>query len=92
MILSVAMEIDRVGFHAVDFVASTHMQTAVRVPKEYRVAGPGHDAHFYYGAMSGTQWHSSIMSLGISEAAFEIALDYTKERRSFLPLPVKMGL
>ena len=54
----------------------------VRVPKEYRVAGPGHDAHFYYGAMSGTQWHSSTMSLGISETAFEIALDYTKERRS----------
>jgi alkylation response protein AidB-like acyl-CoA dehydrogenase len=54
----------------------------VRVPKEYRLAGPGHDALFYYGAMSGTQWHSSTMSLGISQAAFQIALDYTKERRS----------
>ncbi|MCK4962763.1 MAG: hypothetical protein KAS19_09760, partial [Anaerolineales bacterium] len=34
MILSVAPEIDRVGFHAVDFVASTHMQTAVRYHRE----------------------------------------------------------
>ena len=34
MILSVAPEIDRVGFHAVDFIASTHMQTAVRYHNE----------------------------------------------------------
>ena len=34
MILSVAPEIDRVGFHAVDFVASTHMQTTVRYHRE----------------------------------------------------------
>lgn len=54
----------------------------VRVPKEYRLAGPGHDAHFYFGAMSGTQWHSATMSLGIAQAAFEIALEYTKERKS----------
>jgi alkylation response protein AidB-like acyl-CoA dehydrogenase len=54
----------------------------VRVPKEYRVAGPGADAHIYYGAMTGTQWHSATMSLGIAQAAFDIALDYTKERKS----------
>jgi len=34
MILSAAPEIDRVGFHAVDFIASTHMQTAVRYHRE----------------------------------------------------------
>jgi alkylation response protein AidB-like acyl-CoA dehydrogenase len=56
---------------------------SVRVPQEYRLAGPGHDAHFYHAA-TGTiaQWHSSTISLGIAQAAFEIALDYTKERKS----------
>jgi len=54
----------------------------VRVPKEYRLAGPGHDVHFYSAAMAGTQWHSCTMSLGIARAAFEIALEYTKERKS----------
>jgi len=55
----------------------------VRVPKEYRLAGPGHDTHFYHGA-AGTiaQWHSSTISLGIAQAALNIALDYTRERKS----------
>jgi alkylation response protein AidB-like acyl-CoA dehydrogenase len=54
----------------------------VRVPKEYRLAGPGPDAQFYYATMSGTQWHSSTMSLGIAQAAFDIALEYTGVRQS----------
>lgn len=55
----------------------------VRVPKEYRLAGPGHDNHFYHAA-AGTiaQWHSSTISLGIAQAAFDIAVEYTKERKS----------
>jgi len=52
----------------------------VRVPKEYRVAGPGMDANFYHFLESGTGWHSATMSLGIAERAFEIALDYTGTR------------
>jgi alkylation response protein AidB-like acyl-CoA dehydrogenase len=54
----------------------------VRVPKEYRVAGPGQDAHFYHAIAAGAQWHSSTMSLGIAQAAFDIALDYTGIRIS----------
>jgi alkylation response protein AidB-like acyl-CoA dehydrogenase len=54
----------------------------VRVPKEYRLAGPGADAQFYYATMSGTQWHSSTIALGISQAAFDIALEYTGQRHS----------
>jgi oxaloacetate decarboxylase alpha subunit len=34
MILSLAPEVDRVGYYAVDLTASTHMQTAVRYHKE----------------------------------------------------------
>ncbi len=55
----------------------------VRVPKDYRLAGPGKDAMFYYGGLMGiAQWSSACMSLGIAQAAFDIALDYTKERKS----------
>jgi alkylation response protein AidB-like acyl-CoA dehydrogenase len=55
----------------------------VRIPKAYRLAGPGKDAMFYYGGLMGiAQWSSACMSLGIAQAAFDIALDYTKERKS----------
>ena len=54
----------------------------VRVPKEYRLAGPGADAHFFYATMSGTQWHSSTISLGIAQAAFDLAVEYTGQRLS----------
>ena len=55
----------------------------VRVPKEYRLAGPGKDAIFYFGGIMGlAQWASAAMSLGIAQSAFDIALEYTKERKS----------
>jgi alkylation response protein AidB-like acyl-CoA dehydrogenase len=54
----------------------------VRVPKEYRVAGPGKDAHFYHAIASGAQWHNATQSLGIAQAAFDIALQYTGTRMS----------
>jgi len=52
----------------------------VRVPKEFRLAGPGMDANIYHFFESGTGWHSSTMALGIAERAFEIVLDYTGKR------------
>lgn len=55
----------------------------VRVPKEYRLAGPGPDAMFYYGGIMGlAQWSSACLSFGIAKGAFDIALEYTKERKS----------
>ncbi len=54
----------------------------VRVPKEYRVAGPGRDAHFYHAIASGAQWHNATQSLGIAQAAFDVALEYTGVRIS----------
>ena len=44
----------------------------VRVPREYRLSGPGHDAQFYHAIASGGQWHSATMSLGVAQAAFDI--------------------
>ena len=54
----------------------------VRVPKDFRLAGPGEDAHFYYATMSGTQWHSSVISLGVAQAAFDLVLGSTRDRKS----------
>ena len=55
----------------------------MRVPKEYRLAGPGNDAMFSFGGIMGfAQWASACLSLGIAQSAFDIALEYTKERKS----------
>lgn len=55
----------------------------VRVPKEYRVAGPGKDALFHHAmADCGSQYHNACLALGIAQSAYKIALDYTKERKS----------
>lgn len=52
----------------------------VRVPKEYRISGPGMDANLYYMITGGAGWHMSIITLGIAERAFEIVLEYTGTR------------
>jgi len=52
----------------------------VRVPKEYRLAGPGVDVKFYEAATAGAGWHSTSMALGIAQRAFDIVLDYTGTR------------
>ena len=52
----------------------------VRVPKEYRLAGPGMDANVFGFATAGAGWHSTSIALGIAERAFEIVLDYTGTR------------
>lgn len=55
----------------------------VRVPKEYRLSGPGADAQFYYGGIVGmAQTAGAVSSLGMAQAAFDIVLEYTKERKS----------
>lgn len=55
----------------------------VRVPKEYRLAGPGKDALFYHAlAGCGSPFHNGAIALGIAQAAFDIVLEYTKGRES----------
>jgi alkylation response protein AidB-like acyl-CoA dehydrogenase len=54
----------------------------VRVPKEFRLSGPGDDGRFYHATTASSQLSSATMSLGIAQAAFDIALDYTKDRMS----------
>jgi len=70
----------KMGYHT--SVNASVFYDGVRVPKEYRVAGPGKDAHFYHAIASGAQWHNATQSLGIAQAAFDIALQYTGGRMS----------
>ena len=58
------------------------MPQNVRVPKEYRLAGPGVDAQICAAVATGTQWHSATMSPGIAQAALDIALEYIGTRKS----------
>jgi butyryl-CoA dehydrogenase len=53
----------------------------VRVPKEYRLAGPRVDMQFFKAACSNTKVHSAALSLGISQGAFDTVIDYTAKRR-----------
>lgn len=52
----------------------------VRVPKEYRIAGPGMDARICSLVNAGGGCSSAAMVLGVAERAFEIVLDYTGTR------------
>ena len=52
----------------------------VRVPKEYRIAGPGMDAKLCSVIAAGGGCHSAVMALGIAERALEIVLEYTGNR------------
>jgi len=72
---------EKLGFNSV--VNASVYYDNVRVPKEYRLAGPGTDAQFYNGGfMGGAQWSASLLALGIAQGAFDIVLEYTKERKS----------
>ncbi len=52
----------------------------VRVPKEYRVAGPGMDANLCYMLTTVAGWSGGVQALGIAERAFDIVLEYTGNR------------
>ncbi len=53
----------------------------VRVPKGYRLAGPGADANNYKAGTAATKVHSAMLSLGIAQGAFETAVEYTQTRK-----------
>ena len=52
----------------------------VRVPKEYRIAGPGMDANLCNMITAAAGCSSGAFALGIAERCFEIVLEYTGTR------------
>jgi alkylation response protein AidB-like acyl-CoA dehydrogenase len=52
----------------------------VRVPKEYRVSGPGMDANLCNMLTAVAGWSGCVQALGIAERAFDLVLEYTGTR------------
>lgn len=53
----------------------------VRIPKEYRIAGPGEDAKILRGyVIGGGRLATAAMCVGVAQAALEICLEWTKNR------------
>jgi alkylation response protein AidB-like acyl-CoA dehydrogenase len=52
----------------------------VRVPKEYRVAGPGMDANLYYASLNVARHNTAAQAVGVAQSAFEEVLKYTADR------------
>jgi len=69
----------KMGFNSINN-ASVYYDN-VRVPREYRLAGPGTDANFFKAACAHTKIHSAALSVGTAQGAFETVLEYTGNRQ-----------
>ena len=52
----------------------------VKVPKEFRAAGPGADAELFHGNVIAARILTGALAVGNAQAAFETVLKYTGER------------
>jgi alkylation response protein AidB-like acyl-CoA dehydrogenase len=52
----------------------------VRVPKDFRAAGPGADAQLFHGNVIGARILTGALAVGNAQGAFETVLNYTGER------------
>jgi alkylation response protein AidB-like acyl-CoA dehydrogenase len=52
----------------------------VRVPKEWRAAGPGIDAQLLHGNVAGARVNTGALAVGNAQGAFEAVLKFTGER------------
>ena len=64
---------------AADRNTTTYLEN-VRVPKEFRLAGPGEDAKYFHANLTVGRIGSAAMSVGNAQGAFEVVLDFTGER------------
>ena len=64
---------------AADRNTTTYLEY-VRVPKEFRLAGPGEDAKYFHANLTVGRIGSAAMSVGNAQGAFEAVLDFTGER------------
>jgi alkylation response protein AidB-like acyl-CoA dehydrogenase len=64
---------------AADRNTTTYLEN-VRVPKEFRVSGPGDDARYFHANLALGRLCSAAMSVGSAQGAFEVMLDFTGDR------------
>ncbi len=72
---------DKLGIRSSD--THTIMYTDVKVPKENRIATDGFGFKFAMKTLSGGRIGIAAQALGIAGGAFELALEYSKEREAF---------
>jgi alkylation response protein AidB-like acyl-CoA dehydrogenase len=64
---------------AADRNTTTYLEN-VRVPKEFRLSGPGEDATYFHANLTVGRLASAAMSVGNAQGAFEAVLDFTGDR------------
>jgi alkylation response protein AidB-like acyl-CoA dehydrogenase len=64
---------------AADRNTTTYLDN-VRVPKEFRLVGPGKDAKYFHANLTIGRLASAAMSVGNAQGAFETVLDFTGDR------------
>jgi alkylation response protein AidB-like acyl-CoA dehydrogenase len=64
---------------AADRNTTTYLEN-VRVPKAFRLAGPGEDARHFHANLAVGRVASAAMSTGNAQGAFETVLDFTADR------------
>jgi len=70
---------DKMGMRYTDINADIYLDE-VRVPKEYRVAGPGEDYRLLRHVLAWGRLGSAPNALGNAQAVFDIVVDYTGDR------------
>jgi acyl-CoA dehydrogenase len=74
-------KLDKMGWHASD-TAQLHFD-AVRVPARYRVGEEGAGFRMIMSNFNGERLAMSAMALGFSQACYDEALDWARERKTF---------
>ena len=64
---------------AADRNTTSYMEN-VRVPKEFRLSGPGEDAKYFHANLTVGRLASAAMAVGNAQGAFEAVLDFTGDR------------
>jgi alkylation response protein AidB-like acyl-CoA dehydrogenase len=83
--LSVGRPIQKMGLSWTDLNTEIFFEN-VKVPKEYRVAGPGEDAKILHDLSAQARLFISAQAIGAAEAVLETILEYTKERKIKKPV------
>jgi len=77
--LSFGIPENKLGMRYSDINADIYFDN-VRVPKEYRAAGPGEDWRLFRAALAWGRLSSAAFSIGNAQAVLEIVIDYTGNR------------
>ncbi len=79
--VSIGAKEDKLGIRSSD--THTIMYTDVKVPKENRIGEDGFGFKFAMKVLSGGRIGIAAQALGIAAGAYELAVDYSKERAAF---------